>query len=476
MDLVESPFHTHTNGGVMKKTVSLLATSSTIILLSTQVYAGGDVIASASMVSSPYLKLSIEGWYARTNDFRSIMEVDDTIEGKLKAQSKLGWAVDLGYVFTNKSDLTFSFRHIKKENTKTHAHDAVQGLRAHTNMSANVSYTATGTTNFIGNNGTTNSGADSFAWKVGTLYHVETGELTYQQANIDWGHTFLTSRGFSFRPYVGAAWRHIGYNDTMRFYTKNNAGSALTTNDYVTSGNAAAGVLKADSGDDVYDITTGTTLTRGSAAATMSTTASGVTSFHLSHTINETNPAHVAYLGNYLPSYDSSFTGVGPHFGVTGKFVFNDNIALVSGIGFSAPYGTLKTKAELYHFRTSSYTGSLKSGGKDHPTTVQDASIHIHSNPDGSNAVNYVSSEHKVIPEMSLNLGIRFASDLPQEGGLTVYAEAGYRIIHDWNAIKNIDFAATTAIAADDTRGAAFQYADESDFGPYLKFGMTFGT
>ncbi len=431
-------------------------------------YAGGPDTPAAA--SNSRVNISIEGWHARTNDFRSILVVNGATAGKLDAQSKWGWAVNLGYTFDDQSDVTASYRHIKKQNSKAHVYNSVQSLVVTNATAGGVSLT--GPTDSL------NVKDEGAAAVVGTENFTETGRLTYQQGNVDWGHTFSPVNGFFFRPYVGAAWRSIGYKDTLSFVAKNNAGSVMASADYLSG---PLTVVK-----DTNLLINGNTVVAAS-------TGNAFTALGGNVTLNITNAANIQvaqknidydtfeakgddyYLGSGMPSYDSKFTGVGPRFGFDSHYTFGDNFSVVGGLVFSAPYGTQKTKASLWQYTdTNASTGRTKilQGGTTN-TYVQNANLR--ASTIGA-AVSYSSSEHKFIPEMELNLGVRMSNDITQGDDMTYFIEAGYRVIHDWNAIKNIDFAAITAVAADDTRGAAFQYEDESDFGPYLKFGMTFGT
>ncbi len=467
----------------MKQPFGLIAATSVIALLSagTIAYAGGPDTAAAA--SNSHISMSVEGWHARTNDFRSLLIVNGASAGSLDSQSKWGWAVSLGYTFDDQSDATASFRHIKKENSKSHAYKSVVAL---TNSS--MTFSLTGATNALDSS---NSGA-SVAAVIGTENMTETGHLTYQQGNIDWGHTFNPVGGFYFRPYVGAAWRSIGYKDTFSFAARNNAGSPMTSSDIIASQTVSDGASVLAGTNAVTAASTGNNLVASGGGVDVGT-AITIGSNNLEYDVSSASNTE-KYLGNLMPSYDTKFTGIGPRFGFDSHYTFGDNFSVVAGLVFSAPYGTQKTKAKLRQYTDtngsnrskiaqggtidlSAATGtSAPTAGTGATTVTVDYVTNANLQPVSSASVSYSSSEHKIIPEMEINLGVRMSNDITRADDMTYFIEAGYRVIHDWNAIKNIDFTATTAANADGSRGPAFQYEDESDFGPYMKFGMTFGT
>ena len=461
----------------MKQPFGLIAATSVIALLSagTIAYAGGP--DTAAVASNSHVNLSIEGWHARTNDFRSIFVVNGVGNGKLDAQSKWGWAVNLGYTFDDQSDVTASYRNIKKENTKTHTYKSVQSL-----ASGGGTYDANVTlgdgTNSIGDG----NPVKGIAAVIGTEQFAELGTLKYQQSNIDWGHTFNPISGFYFRPYVGAAWRSIGYKDTLTFSAKNNDGGTLVAGNYLTIGALAANAdiktrQSTASSSSIKSYANNAAITAGATGSTLADTAdNNIFRLSGSNAVYDTGSANT-YLGTSPSSFDSKFTGIGPRFGFDSHYTFGDNFSVVGGLVFSAPYGTQKTTATIRTYTDTNATGrgSILQGGTGiaNPSYVDNANLQAGAS---TTAISYSSSEHKIIPEVEMNLGVRMSNDITQGDDMTYFIEAGYRVIHDWNAIKNIDFAATTAAGADGTRGPAFQYEDESDFGPYMKFGMTFGT
>ncbi len=473
----------------MNKHLTLLTAASVVAFVgATQALAGGPETAPIA-VSDSHVNVSVEGISARSNEFSSIISVTNQANSaspvystaspdELDAKSSLGWAFNLGYTFDDQSDFNISYRNMnEKMSTKTHAYSSLTQIYAGSGIFASALR--------VGDSGAElgDGVAEYITFVSGTDTLTEKAEVKYQQLNFDWGHTFKLGSGFYLHPFVGAAWRSVGYKDTVTFAFT----GALSTTDaenYLTGtvvatasgggsnltigGNAVPTPLTSST-DDIQVVGTGTpTFSTGGSSA-----GSNLYGYVDNITYDGTN------LAASLPSYTSKFSGFGPRVGLDTTYSFGQYFGVVSGVAVTMPYAKLKVSGKVTNYSTR----DLASGGDGiyGKTNVQ-TGVNLQAT-DGTNTTTISSTDHKFIPEMEVHFGFRFANDITLDDDMAYYLELGYRVIQDWSAVKNLNLNGTTTSTTDGTQtnlwgngGSGYSYLDITNFGPYLKAGITFGT
>jgi len=477
--------------------LTLITAASAVAFFSATQAAVADSHTQAT-ASTSHVSLDLEGFYGRSSTMGSDLKVNNvtnaaspvtsaTSPGDLNADSQWGWAANLGYTFDNGSAIDFSYRGIKEKNNKTRTYQSISQLIADDaqtyNVNVNLTSTGAGTTSIgVDTNGTGNT---AYAILSATDTLVETGELHYQQANLDWGKSFKVTHGLSFHPYLGLAWRGVSYKNSMTFSSLGNYSGAAPTasSDFFVNGAlAGGGTISVGSASDpdaaadadagiyaVTEITGGGNIVNDSAASAINTTAATDT-----FTIYQNDASDVStdddYIGSHLPTYTSKFSGFGLRFGVSGQYAFGEHFALTGGLDLAVPYGTLKVSGNTTLFKTEDLqTSGAVTTASTSGTLKQNVNLKI--NDSSPSTTISVAKEHLFIPEIEANFGLRLANDITAEGDMTYYLEGGYRVINDWSAVKTIDTSASTFAEA-----ANVVQQNVASFGPYLKAGVTFGT
>ena len=460
--------------------LTLITAASAVAFFSATQAAVADSHTHKAAASTSHVSLDLEGFYGRSSTMVSDLKVNNvsnvdssssaTAPGDLNPDSQWGWAVNLGYTFDNGSDIDFSYRGIKEKNNKTRTYYSVSQLLSN----STGGYTAT-TGDLTSNSITIGNSATDKAFGVlsATDTLVETGELHYQQANLDWGKSFKVTHGLSFHPYLGLAWRGVNYKDSMTFSTLGaHTGGTTAAGDFFATAAAPLTTPLELNSTAITEYTTGENITAGSGAIIDASASSGSTPE--TYYVNQNDASDISteanYIGSHLPTYTSKFSGFGLRFGVSGQYAFGEHFALTGGLDLAVPYGTLKVSGNTTLFKTE----DLQTNGADITATtsaslVQNANLKI--NDSSPSTTISVAKEHLFIPEIEANFGVRLANDITAEGDMTYYLEGGYRVINDWSAVKTIDTSASTFAEA-----ANVVQQNVASFGPYLKAGVTFGT
>ncbi len=109
-------------------------------------------------------------------------------------------------------------------------------------------------------------------------------------------------------------------------------------------------------------------------------------------------------------SFDSTFNGVGPKFGIDGNYNINrSSFGLVGGISYALLYGTQEYSSQL---QTSNGPG-----GPAHPVAPP---FNVTTNDFDNNSV--------VVSNINANLGLRFVCDLANDGEESLDLELGYQV------------------------------------------------
>lgn len=478
--------------------LTLITAASAVAFFSATQAAVADSQTHKAAASSSHVSLDLEGFYGRSSTMASDLKVNNvtnaaspvtsaTSPGDLNADSQWGWAVNLGYTFDNGTDVAFSYRGIKEKNNKTNTYQSVSQLIADDaqTYNANVNLTSSGASTASIGVATNSTGNTAYAILSATDTLVETGELHYQQANLDWGKSFKVVHGLSFHPYLGLAWRGVNYKNSMTFSSLGNYSGAAPTasSDFFVNGAlASAGTVSVGSASDpdaaadadsgiyaVTEITGGGAIVNDSAASAINTTAATDT-----FTISQNDASDVStdddYIGSHLPTYTSKFSGFGLRFGVSGQYAFGEHFALTGGMALAVPYGTLKVSGNTTLFKTEDLQTSGAVTTATTPATLK-SDVNLKVNDSSPSTTISIAKEHLFIPEIEANFGLRLANDITAEGDMTYYLEGGYRVINDWSAVKVMDTSASTF-----TESANMVQRNVANFGPYLKAGVTFGT
>lgn len=447
-----------------------------------------------------HVNIQLEGIQGRNNQFASIVHVanatndstplyTETDPFTIPQKHTTGMGVVIGYTFNNQWDLTVSYRYWNETyapSASPKTYYSTEQLIANSSttpyVSSITSTNGNGATSFVTSIGlgTANSNA-AYTVETSAEQITEASELTYHGGNIDAGHVFTFHHGFSIRPYVGVAYRHIGYKDTTTFSTVGSStGGATSTNDYIKTGAYAIGEnIELNSDNDAYEWRGGSTMIVSGSAVTVENTATTSGQDDYSTNSNEAyiTAAGAYYIGDNLPSYTSKFNGVGPRFGMDAQYAWGKYVALTAGLEFSLPYATLKTSGVTASFSTE----NIQSSGQSETDTTTTNSLLTNRNLRlvGDASTSYSYSTSKVVPEAQFNFGVRISNDVTEAERMTCQFELGYRFVQDWGALKNVDFKSGTGSTATSALGAyntGSSYKSVTNYGPYLRFGVGFGS
>ncbi len=443
--------------------------------------------------SHPLFGISVEGFRgSRKGNYDSMFRVTDVSNDDIVSptttllsrttlsnfNASWGWAVDLDYQFTKGSDVFFSYRNSQEKTDLTsNVYSSLGSIEA--NIISGTYYRNSGDWNFIYSDGYSIGGSaglgKTFSYLVATDTLTEQGEFSYQQANVGWGHLFSLTSSFHIHPYLGLAWRHIGYKDRMTFTSigARSGGAPVSGTDYIATGTTVTShqtILTLD-GENVQELQHGDMQVDigGSGTVYFSKTSTAADTYYLVD-----NSAYDTTLSTLLPSYTSKFSGVGPKLGFDTSFSLGSHVSFRTGIAMAMPYAKLKT-----HGYTTDFTiRDIQSGGNHiNSTTGSYLQTNVNLQAESGDRAAFSFSSHKIIPEMELNIGLRFTAHTKQqsraggyldksmpENASDCYFEIGYRAIKDWSAVENIDLATETLTGA----------RNVTNQGVYLKAGVDF--
>jgi|GEM_PF-1183181 len=447
-----------------------------------------------------HVNIEVEGLIGRISQFNSIVHVANksNVTGyytaadpfTLPQKSSLSGAIIFSYTFDNQWDVAVTYRYFNENYapSSSHTYTNVSQLLSNSTGTYSTGVNLSSVNTYNSDSDITDLGSPlyigaalgdaAFSVLSGAATLSESSELTYHQANVDAGYRIKLHHGFFLRPFVGLGWRHIGYKDTVTFSTTATAESYFKDSQSVLAG---GNVLIGTGASSIADVHTQADITASSGTVTIvgnASSGSGTDTYYVNQNKDAMVSGSTGYVGSNLPDYNSKFNGIGPRFGLGVMYAIDKYMALVAGADFTFAYAKLKTTGRDSSLYTENVQGTAQLIAAATPTDTLESNVNLRVVGD-ANVSTFSYSNGKLVPEAELNFGFRASNDVSQTQHVTCIAEVGYRIIEDFNALKNVNFktstggTATTAAAA---YNAGSSYQSISNYGPYLKLGVTFGT